>query len=319
MDDDQLPTPHNNFFHYAFSHASAVRSLLETHLPARVTSILDLSTLELQKDSFIDTRLRESHSDLLYSVQTVRPGGVPRDALVYILLEHKSQSEELTCFQLLRYIVRIWEQRQRNGQPLCPVVPLVIYHGHTAWSAPRSVEELMDVPDELLECSVRFSFPVLDLGQVPDESLATDPFLQSILNLLKYGRRRELADRLERILRGLLESSATTFQREHLDAIVVYIMATSEVLPMEILTMTVQKIFPTQIEPGSIADQLLKRGREEGLEQGREEGELFGRIRTLQSLLNATWSTDEELRSHSQADLEALASELQAQLRQRMT
>ncbi|MFN7732038.1 MAG: hypothetical protein ACK5OB_09045, partial [Pirellula sp.] len=95
-------------------------------------------------------------------------------------------------------------------------------------------------------------------------------------------------------------------------------------------TMTVQKIFPTQIEPGSIADQLLKRGREEGreegfeqgreegLEQGREQGELFGRIRTLQSLLNATRSTDEELRSHSQADLEALASELQAQLRQRM-
>jgi flagellar biosynthesis/type III secretory pathway protein FliH len=31
-------------------------------------------------------------------------------------------------------------------------------------------------------------------------------------------------------------------------------------------------VFPTQIEPGSIADQLLKRGRQEGFEEGRQEG-----------------------------------------------
>lgn len=315
MEDAQLPTPHNNLFHYAFSHASAVRSLLETHLPTNITGILDLSTLTLQKDSFIDPRLRESHADLLYSVQMLRQGESQGDALVYILLEHKSQSDELTCFQLLRYIVRIWEQRQREGQPLCPVVPLVIYHGETAWSAPRSVEELTGVPQELLDCSVRFSFPLLDLGQVPDESLATDPFLQSILNLLKYGRRRDLADRLERIFQWLLEHGETKFRKEHLDAIVVYIMATSVALPMETLTMTVQKIFPTQIEPGSIADQLLKKGREEG----REEGELFGRIRLLQKLLGLSQSTDEELITKSSADLDAMATELQAQLRMRMT
>ncbi|MFN6130787.1 MAG: Rpn family recombination-promoting nuclease/putative transposase [Planctomycetota bacterium] len=315
MEDAQLPTPHNNLFHYAFSHATAVRSLLETHLPTNITGILDLSTLTLQKDSFIDPRLRESHADLLYSVQMLRQGESQGDALVYILLEHKSQSDELTCFQLLRYIVRIWEQRQRDGQPLCPVVPLVIYHGETAWSAPRSVEELTGVPQELLDCSVRFSFPLLDLGQVPDESLSTDPFLQSILNLLKYGRRRDLADRLERIFQWLLEHGETKFRKEHLDAIVVYIMATSVALPMETLTMTVQKIFPTQIEPGSIADQLLKKGREEG----REEGELFGRIRLLQKLLGLSQSTDEELITKSSADLDAMATELQAQLRMRMT
>ncbi|MFN9606149.1 MAG: Rpn family recombination-promoting nuclease/putative transposase [Planctomycetota bacterium] len=315
MEDAQLPTPHNNLFHYAFSHATAVRSLLETHLPTNITGILDLSTLTLQKDSFIDPRLRESHADLLYSVQMLRQGESQGDALVYILLEHKSQSDELTCFQLLRYIVRIWEQRQRDGQPLCPVVPLVIYHGETAWSATRSVEELKGVPQELLDCSVRFSFPLLDLGQVPDESLSTDPFLQSILNLLKYGRRRDLADRLERIFQWLLEHGATKFRKEHLDAIVVYIMATSVALPMETLTMTVQKIFPTQIEPGSIADQLLKKGREEG----REEGELFGRIRLLQKLLGLSQSTDEELITKSSADLDAMATELQAQLRMRMT
>lgn len=312
MEDAQLPTPHNNLFHYAFSHASAVRSLLESHLPTNITGILDLSTLILQKDSFIDPRLRESHSDLLYSVQMLRQGESRGDALVYILLEHKSQSDALTCFQLLRYIVRIWEQRQRNGQPLCPVIPLVIYHGEAAWSAPRSVEELVGVPQELLDCSVRFSFPLLDLGQVPDESLATDPFLQSILNLLKYGRRRDLEDRLERIFQWLLEHGATKFRKEHLDAIVVYIMATSVALPMETLTMTVQKIFPTQIEPGSIADQLLKKGREEG----REEGEIK-LIQTLQAILGVPVSDVTALQGQSLEELRTIAEDLRNKIQRR--
>jgi predicted transposase YdaD len=36
-------------------------------------------------------------------------------------------------------------------------------------------------------------------------------------------------------------------------------------------------VFPTQIEPGSIADQLLKKGRQEGFEEGWQEGFEQGR------------------------------------------
>jgi hypothetical protein len=180
---------------------------------------------------------------------------------------------------------------------------------HYAFShAPRSVEELTGVPQELLDCSVRFSFPLLDLGQVPDESLATDPFLQSILNLLKYGRRRDLADRLERIFQWLLEHGATKFQKEHLDAIVVYIMATSVALPMETLTMTVQKIFPTQIEPGSIADQLLKKGREEG------EIKL---IQTLQAILGVPVSDVTAFQGQSLEELRTIAEDLRNKIQRR--
>ncbi len=58
---------------------------------------------------------------------------------------------------------------------------------------------------------------------------------------------------------------------------------------------------------------------EEGEIKGREEGELFGRIRLLQKLLSLSQSTDEELHAKSRTDLDAMATELQAQLRKRMT
>ena len=221
MDDSQLPTPHNNFFHYAFSHVSAARSLIETHLPLSVIEALDLSTLELMKDSFVDGHLQESYSDILYSVQLADARSGPEsstsEALVYMLFEHKSASDTYTCFQLLRYIVRIWEHRQRNGLRLCPVIPMVVYHGTRAWSAPRSLDELIDVPPSVAPYSVRFTFPLLDLTQVPDGSLASDPFLKSVLHLLKYSRRNELSDWFEQILLWLLEPSATSFRREHVD------------------------------------------------------------------------------------------------------
>ncbi|MFN6304864.1 MAG: Rpn family recombination-promoting nuclease/putative transposase, partial [Planctomycetota bacterium] len=181
MDESKPSTPHNNLFHYALSHAQAARDLIQTHLPADLVSAMDLDSLELQKDSFIDEDLRQSFSDLLYSARFIEPDGQPIEGQVYLLFEHKSQSDPMTCFQLLRYIVRIWEQRLRNGQSLCPVFPLVVYHGQEAWSAPASLEEFIGGPRRLFEYGVRLAYPVLDIGRIPDESLAREPFLQSIL------------------------------------------------------------------------------------------------------------------------------------------
>ena len=61
------------------------------------------------------------------------------------------------------------------------------------------------------------------------------------------------------------------------------------------------------------------KGREEGEIKGREEGELFGKIRMLQNLLSLPQSTDNALHPRSRTELESLVTELQAQLRKRMT
>ena len=237
-----------------------------------------------------------------------------------MLLEHKSQSDPMTCFQLLRYIVRIWEQRLRKGQSLCPVFPLVIYHGQEAWSAPVGLEELIGGPGVLFEYGVRMAFKILDIGQIPDELLATDPFLQSVLGLLKYSRTRNFEDKLEFILRCLLEIGTVELQTEHLDAVLVYITTVSPSIPMETLAMTIQKIFPTQIEPGSIADEYMKKGRQEGKQEGKQEGLKEGQIQliqTLQEILGLPLSDASTFQDRSLDQLQAITAELRQQVRER--
>jgi predicted transposase/invertase (TIGR01784 family) len=316
MDDSKLPTPHNNFFHYALSHAHATRDLIQTHLPADLVQVLDLDSLELQKDSFVDDELRDSFSDLLYSVRLAGAKGEPIEGQIYLLFEHKSQSDPMTCFQLLRYIVRIWEQRQRSGQTLCPVFPLVIYHGQEAWTAPVSLEELIGGPSRLFQYGVQMAYPVVDIGRIPDESLARDPFLQSVLGLLKYSRRRDFEEKLEFLLQCLLKSGTIEVRQEHVEAIFVYISSASPLIPLEKLTMTIEKLFHTQVEPGSIADRFIKQGRQEGRQEGLKEGEIH-LIQTLQEIFGLPISDPAMLQDRSLEQLQAITTELRQQIRDR--
>jgi len=168
------------------------------------------------------------------------------------------------------------------------------------------------------------AYPVLDIGRIPDDSQATEPFLQSVLGLLKYSRRRDFEERLEFLLRCLLESGTTELQAEHLDAVLVYITTVSPSIPMETLAMTIQKIFPTQIEPGSIADQYIKKGRQEGIQEGRQEGRQEGLkegeiqlIHTLQDILGVPLTDASNFQDRSLEQLQAITIGLRQQIRAR--
>ena len=126
MSDSDLGNPHDKFFKEAFSRPEVARDFLTQQLPSAVLAQIDLDTLELQKDTFVDSELAEHFSDMLYRVQTRAETAV----YIYLLLEHKSYPDPFIALQLLRYLVRIWEQdlREKRKQ-LRLVLPLVVYHG----------------------------------------------------------------------------------------------------------------------------------------------------------------------------------------------
>jgi len=82
-------------------------------------------------------------------------------------------------------------------------------------------------------------------------------------------------------------------------AIGVYVMSANKSIPQEEFAETVHLVWPVQIESGSLAGKLLKKGRDEGIEIGEARGEARGIIKTLQGILGIAMDDDEALREKS--------------------
>lgn len=101
------------------------RDFLAFHLPAPIHALCDMKTLKLESSSFIDDDLRESYSDVLWSVKTEQGPGY-----IYCLIEHQSTSNKLIAFRMMRYAIAAMQNHLDAGYKTLPmVVPLLFYHG----------------------------------------------------------------------------------------------------------------------------------------------------------------------------------------------
>jgi predicted transposase/invertase (TIGR01784 family) len=79
--------PHDSIFRAALSDIRVAQEFLTCYLPEQLSSSIDFCTLKLQPDSYIDSQLKRSQSDVLYEAQINDKQGY-----VYLLFEHFSQS-----------------------------------------------------------------------------------------------------------------------------------------------------------------------------------------------------------------------------------
>ena len=100
---EQITRPHDRFFKEAFSQVETARDFVRHYLPGEMTALLNLDSLEVRKDSFVNEALKERFSDLVYQVDLKEEGQV----FVYLLFEHKSYPEPDIALHLLSYMVRL--------------------------------------------------------------------------------------------------------------------------------------------------------------------------------------------------------------------
>jgi len=289
MPTDNITNPHDKFFRETFSRQEVARDFVKYHLPPDVVTLLDPDSLEISKDSFIDLALEEHFSDLLYQVKL--NDGQP--LYIYLLFDHKSYVDPLVAFQLLRYMVRIWElslkqqNEQRKSQPrrqktplrLPPIFPLVVYHGLDKWTVSTEFSGLFgDLPAALRPYIPNYRYWLADLSAIKDDELKGYVILKVGLLLLKYIQRDELGEQLSEIL-GLLR--ALTYKQtalEYLETILRYIASGSDKVTKEVLQEKVQELFEqgeTPIMP-TIAEIWREEGRIEGWQKGQEIGLVKG-------------------------------------------
>lgn len=144
---DEHPSPHDALFKAVFSSPENALGLLRAALPAKLADAIDPASLELEPGSFVDEALRSRHTDLLFRGKL---GG--RDALIYFLVEHQSDGDDLMPVRMLRYVSRIidaWLERSPTHDRLPAVIPVVLFQGPRGWTGPRKLSDLIPLPPEI--------------------------------------------------------------------------------------------------------------------------------------------------------------------------
>ncbi|EWY40399.1 hypothetical protein N825_36975 [Skermanella stibiiresistens SB22] len=271
---------HDQFFKLLLDQPGAAGTLLRERLPVEVSSRLSAEDPELVNTSFVDAELRERRADRLYRVR-LRDG---RQALIYVLVEHKSAPDPRIGLQLLIYMVRIWEWWERhegkdaNGKPrLLPVIlPLVVYHGHAEWRVPLDFADGFDVDDDTLRpYLVDFRYSLADLGRIDDAALSDQNALRVGLLILKHGDGG--GDIRETLLR--LGRAEAALGVDDLAILVRYIIAEPNKIEPGLLRDVLKEIVPGQeTRIMSIAAEMWKaEGMADGIKIGQAQGKVQGK------------------------------------------
>ena len=312
----EVHRPHDTLFRTVFGDPAEAAALLRAYLPGPLAAELQWSRLTVQDATFVDDRLRDSESDLLFAID--RAAGDP-PAWLYVLLEHQSQPDRWMPFRLLKYCCRIWDRDRRmhpRERGLRPIVPLVFYQGRGRWRHATELAELFAASVREWPWVPRFTHLLIDQSLiVPGEVRGRLPGrIAQLMMMAPFRHRQEALRRAVHLLAELLP----TGDRDAVRTFVMYLLATQD---RDTALAFGEDLGKAVSGPGgelmTYAEELLneglEKGRREGELRGLREGELRGQVGTIEKLLQAgvQWSVIESATGVDREALRALKQRLE--------
>lgn len=269
---DKISNIHDKFFKSTFGDLEVATDFLKNYLPTEILEILDLATIETQNGSFVDKKLKEQFSDMLFRVDINN-----REGYLYFLFEHKSYNYKLAVLQLLRYMVEIWESKiDKEKQKDLPVIlPLLIYHDKGKWTAKTKLGDWIEgyngLPEEMKKYIPDYEYLLYDLSTYSEEQVRLGIRSQVVMKMLskaRYASKKEALEVFKEAMQLLVTIRATEGVTNIVEACIRYMLEIRDDLPEEEL----QKIAGETVPEGSefvmtVAERLRQEGKQNGIEE----------------------------------------------------
>ncbi|MBK8802530.1 MAG: Rpn family recombination-promoting nuclease/putative transposase [Fibrobacteres bacterium] len=200
-------------------------------------------------------------------------------AVVAILLEHKTWHAKHIHLQILRYMLSIWESDQSENRPLRPVIPILVHQGPSPWNLAPFQANFPALPDSLRPFIPDIRLVFEDLAAVDDQIIGSDfhdPVVRFALALMKhiYSAKDTLAvaSQLTPDLGAGMDPDRSIHS---LRIFLEYIL--NDGVP-EVRDHLFQSLHPNlKGQAMTLGDLLRQEGRVEGEIKGKAEGELIGK------------------------------------------
>ena len=263
------------------------REFFEQHLPADFLQSMDMKTLQIDKNTFIDEAFKESEADVLYSVQT-KLGLV----YLYILCEHQSVADYWIMFRLLKYILHIMDahMKQYPHDDLPFVYPMIVYTGKDPWNVPLEIFPLFGKSEELARELFLKPAQLLDIHRMSDDELRQHQLSGLVAFAFKHRKTTKMEYFLDKLYGWIMDIEGLSQEGEFIAKIVIrYVM---NEIPEGYEAMLIQKSQDVsskvvQGEVRTVAQKWHEDGRVIGVKQGVQQGE----ARLLIKLLKQRFGT----------------------------
>ena len=272
----KISNPHDRFFRQSLSDIQIAKDFFEAHLPRNILAKIDLNSLAICKESYIEEDLRESIDDIVYRVK-VEDG---QQGYIYLALEHQSTAKHFMAFRFIKYQLAIIDNHLKQNpksKHLPLVFPLLYYHGtKTPYPEPTDFFDLFVNKDLAREFFLR-PLRLIDTNKFSDEEIKTHK-LAGLLELVQ----KHIYDRdfllLTNQLKELIFKIATETDRDHLlvylDNTLYYIMKKAEISDKIKFKEALDEI--PLVKEGSImstmAEQWVSEGFQKGIQEGKQQG-----------------------------------------------
>lgn len=265
---NDINNPNDKFFKAAFSMITIARPLITTFLNKDLLDKLDLETLEIDPNSYINDELKETFSDLVWSC---RLKGNNEQCKIAFLLEHKSYKSAYPHFQINDYQRGAWNTQIGAKQKPVPIIPIVFYHGKEKWMYEAFDSYFGTVEPEIMRFLPCFDYILINLTDYSDAQIKSlhSIFLQKTLLAFKhYWDRNYLKLNIVEILLSGYESTINEQTRSFIQIFAVYLTNISGITRQEVIEQAIQLNNNLNPQAMSIIEEFIEIGREKGIEIG---------------------------------------------------
>jgi len=250
--------PHGRFLRSLLSHQKTAQVFFSSVIAENMRNQLDISSIEICRDQFLDDDLDYQLSDILFRVN--RSDLMP--AFIYLLFQKKGNPEPLMSYLLFRYMERIWEQTINQGMighlPL--IIPIVLFNGTSQWSVSNQFAELFGKAGGFSSLIPDFQYIASNLNQITKDTLDQSPTLSVGLHVLKAVNESNFQEKLPSILSPLNNCQNNNLTRRFLSNAIEFICAASNITQTDLESIIDETLSVEKNTCLSVYDQLYKQG-----------------------------------------------------------
>jgi len=165
----------------------AAEEFLEYYLPIEFKSLVDLTKISVERESYIEESLNKKYSDIVYKISTRNK----EEAFIYVLVEAQSTVDYWTALRLWKYTLLLCERHKKDKDKLPLIYNLVVYNGKEVYKAPRNLWDLF-TDREMAEKLLTKDYQLVDLQAMPDDEIIRKKHLGMLEYMMKHIHQRDM-------------------------------------------------------------------------------------------------------------------------------